>query len=123
VRGAALHIGEAEQPLVLRAFATYFQLANIAEQYHRLRRRRADARESRAPRESLEEAFHELSGVEVDPRARNVSLQLVLTAHPTEATRRTVLQAHVRIAEELERLDYPLVTPQERRRAEERLAE
>jgi phosphoenolpyruvate carboxylase len=109
--------------LVLRAFATYFQLANIAEQYHRLRRRRAGARESRPPRESLDEAFAELAGVEVDRRARDVSLQLVLTAHPTEATRRTVLQAHVRIAEELERLDHPAVTPQERRRAEERLAE
>jgi phosphoenolpyruvate carboxylase len=118
-----LDIAEQEQPLVLRAFATYFQLANIAEQYHRLRRRRADAREGRAPRESLEEAFARLDGADLEPRARDVSLQLVLTAHPTEVTRRTVLQAHVRIAEELERLDHPAVTPQERRRAEERLAE
>ena len=118
-----LDIDEREQPLVLRAFATYFQLANIAEQYHRLRRRRADAGADRAPRESLEEAFAELAGLDVDERARAISVQLVLTAHPTEATRRTVLQAHVRIAEELERLDHPTLTPQERRHAEERLAE
>jgi phosphoenolpyruvate carboxylase len=124
-RGAVggLDIDEREQPLVLRAFATYFQLANIAEQYHRLRRRRADAGADRPPRESLEEAFAELAGLDIDERARAVSVRLVLTAHPTEATRRTVLQAHVRIAEELERLDHPTLTPLERRHAEERLAE
>jgi phosphoenolpyruvate carboxylase len=94
------------QAKVLRAFATYFQLANLAEQHHRLRRRREYEHEERVPRESLEEAFTRLEGVDLGP-AEHVSLQLVFTAHPTEATRRTFLAAHVRIEDGLNELDDP----------------
>jgi phosphoenolpyruvate carboxylase len=114
------------QALVLRAFALYFQLANIAEQHHRIRRRREDAHAGRAARDSLERAFELLAEVPADElarRARDVSVRLVLTAHPTEATRRTVLLAHVRIAAELDRLDDPLLSPAERDHVEQRLAE
>ena len=115
-----------QQTLVLRAFGLYFQLANIAEQHHRLRRRREAAHDGTPPRESLEEAFLALRDVpeeELQRRAREARVQLVLTAHPTEATRRTVLLTHVRIAKVLERLDDPLLTPAEQRDAEDRLAE
>jgi phosphoenolpyruvate carboxylase len=114
------------QALVLRAFALYFQLANIAEQHHRIRRRREDAHAGRAARDSLERAFELLAEVPADElarRARGVSVRLVLTAHPTEATRRTVLLAHVRTAAELDRLDDPLLSPAERDHVEQRLAE
>jgi len=87
------------QASVLRAFALYFQLANVAEQHNRIRRRRAYVREERMGRESLAAAFAEVD----DPG--DVSLKLVLTAHPTEAARRTVLAAHLRIAALLARLD------------------
>jgi phosphoenolpyruvate carboxylase len=90
----------ARQASVLRAFALYFQLANVAEQHHRVRRRREYAREERVPRESLEAAFERL-GADVP----EVELTLVLTAHPTEATRRSVLAAQRRIAELLDRRD------------------
>ena len=109
-----------QQALVLRAFGLYFQLANIAEQHHRVRRRREDAHEGRVARDSLERAFELLRDVpaeELERRAHRVSVRLVLTAHPTEATRRSVLLSHVRIADELRRLDDPLLTPAERRRA------
>jgi phosphoenolpyruvate carboxylase len=89
------------QANVLRAFALYFQLANVAEQHNRIRRRRAYAREERMGRESLAAAFAELDG----SAPADVSLKLVLTAHPTEAARRTVLAAHLRIAALLARLD------------------
>jgi phosphoenolpyruvate carboxylase len=91
----------ARQASVLRAFALYFQLANVAEQHNRIRRRRAYAREERMGRESLAAAFAELG----DASAADVSLKLVLTAHPTEAARRTVLAAHLRIAALLAALD------------------
>ena len=89
------------QASVLRAFALYFQLANVAEQHNRIRRRRAYAREERTGRESLAAAFAELEG----SPPPDVSLKLVLTAHPTEAARRTVLAAHLRIAALLAHLD------------------
>jgi phosphoenolpyruvate carboxylase len=115
-------LGAREQALVLRAFGLYFQLANLAEQHHRLRRRREDAHEGRVARESLEDAFERLGGA-LDDRAFDTSIRLVLTAHPTEATRRTVLLAHIRISEQLRLLDDPRVSPAEQRAAEERIAE
>jgi phosphoenolpyruvate carboxylase len=111
-----------EQALVLRAFGLYFQLANLAEQLHRLRRRREDARHGRVARESLEEAFRRLASADLD-RARETSVRLVLTAHPTEATRRTVLLAHIRIAEQLRRLDDAGLLPTERNDVEDGIAE
>jgi phosphoenolpyruvate carboxylase len=90
------------QASVLRAFALYFQLANVAEQQHRIRRRRAYAAEERVLPESLDESFSRIPAAEV---AERVSLQLVLTAHPTEAARRTVLASHLRIAALLAELD------------------
>jgi phosphoenolpyruvate carboxylase len=99
-----------EQTKILRAFALFFQLANIAEQQHRVRRRRDVEREDGVPRESLAEAFRRLreSGVDaaaLEGAAARVSLELVLTAHPTEATRRTILQAQARLGALLAALD------------------
>jgi phosphoenolpyruvate carboxylase len=103
VRGLSLE----RQASVLRAFALYFQLANVAEQQHRVRRLREYKREERVPAESLEDSFRRLEGA----TPTDVSLQLVLTAHPTEATRRTVLASHLRIAAMLAELDDPLLAP------------
>ncbi|MGH3010506.1 MAG: phosphoenolpyruvate carboxylase [Gaiellaceae bacterium] len=99
-----------QQTQILRAFALFFQLANLAEQQHRVRRRRDVEREDGVPRESLAEAFRQLREGGVDDAAlaraaANVSLELVLTAHPTEATRRTILQAQARLGGLLAELD------------------
>ena len=126
VHAAVIDLAPEDQALVLRAFGIYFQLANIAEQHHRLRRRREHAQEEATSRESLDDAFERLADVPEDElrrRAEETALELVLTAHPTEATRRTTLLAHVRIAHELALLDDPLLTPPDRRDAEGRLAE
>lgn len=110
LRSAAAELDLERQAQVLRAFGLYFQLANIAEQHHRLRRRREYEHERRVPRESLAEAFRALDHAGVDETqlaeaARSLSLELVLTAHPTEATRRTVLAAHLRLNALLGKLD------------------
>jgi phosphoenolpyruvate carboxylase len=113
---------------VLRAFALFFQLVNIAEQHHRVRRRREYEHEGRVPNESLAEAFTLLDrgGVGADElraAGEGLAVELVLTAHPTEATRRSVLEAHRRIAALLALLDDAAIPPSERLRVEEALAE
>ena len=116
------------QAKVLRAFALYFQLANLAEQHHRLRRRRQYEHEERIPRESLAETFALLERAGVDRKALeeaagHVSLELVLTAHPTEATRRTTLAAHLRLAGYLSELDDPGLPRSRRGELEAAIAE
>jgi phosphoenolpyruvate carboxylase len=111
------------QALVLRAFALYFQLANIAEQHHRLRRRRQYEHEGQAPRESLAEAVQLLEGADVEEAVKRLSVELVLTAHPTEATRRTVLAKHRHIAALLRELDDPDLPPSAEARVRRDLAE
>jgi len=128
LREAVSELALERQAAVLRAFALFFQLANIAEQHHRIRRRREYEVEGRVPRESLADAFEQLraAGVELDEQreaAARTRVELVLTAHPTEATRRTVLEAHRRVAALLARLDDEGAPPSERDRIEEELAE
>lgn len=118
----------AEQGSVLRAFALFFQLANIAEQHHRLRRRRQYEHEGRVPRESLQDAVERLRAAGVADVALVTALGAasvlpVVTAHPTEATRRTVLTAHRRVAALLRELDDPVLPPTRAREVEEALAE
>ncbi|HLE71290.1 MAG TPA: phosphoenolpyruvate carboxylase [Vicinamibacteria bacterium] len=102
---------------VIRAFAVYFQLTNIAEQHHRIRRRRYYALETAEQPQpgSLAHLFTRLARSGADPGAlfrvlESLAVELVITAHPTEAVRRSVLQKHRRIADllsELDRRDLP----------------
>jgi phosphoenolpyruvate carboxylase len=128
LRTAVADLDLERQALVLRAFSVYFQLVNLAEQHHRLRRRREYEHEKRSPRESLADAIAQLeaAGVgrdELERTARGLSLELVLTAHPTEATRRTVLAANLRLSRDLAALDDTALTPARRRRVESAIAE
>ncbi|MCW2955904.1 MAG: ppc [Thermoleophilia bacterium] len=113
---------------VLRAFSLYFQLANLAEQVHRIRRRRFHEHEGRAPRESLADAVTRLreAGIDGEDLARlaaGVRVELVLTAHPTESTRRGALAAQLRMADLLRRLDDHDLTPAGRAGVERGLLE
>ncbi|WP_139990776.1 phosphoenolpyruvate carboxylase [Paenibacillus paridis] len=113
---------------VIRAFAIYFQLVNIAEQNHRIRRKRdyeVSAGET-VQRGSIESAVQDLkergiSMPDVQEILSNISLELVMTAHPTEATRRAVLDIHKRIAVDVMELDNPTLTYREREKLREKL--
>jgi phosphoenolpyruvate carboxylase len=102
---------------VIRAFSIYFQLVNIAEQNHRMRRNRYYRRSEKGEVQafSIESAIREwkeqnLSSLEMEQILSLLSLNLVITAHPTEAARRTVLDIHHRIAEQMMQLDDPYLT-------------
>lgn len=106
---------------VARAFTQFLNLANIAEQYHRVRRRRAwQYVEDKAPQQgSTNELFPRLaakgiSAEELWQSAQDLDIELVLTAHPTEISRRTLIQKYDDIADSLETLDVMKLTPFER---------
>jgi phosphoenolpyruvate carboxylase len=93
---------------VARAFAHYFQVVNLAEQYHRVRRYRDYARSGASPLGPLAElvpALESIGRAEAETLLARASVELVFTAHPTEAQRRTVLDKHRRIARLLEALE------------------
>ena len=107
---------------VARAFAHFLNLANIAEQHHRVRRRREYQSEAGAQPQpgSCDEVFGRLVAEGIDPgklfeTVTSLRIELVLTAHPTEVTRRTLLQKQRRIAESLARLDHVDLTAPEKR--------
>src|SRR5262249_27959180 len=82
--------------LVARAFTLFFHVINIAEEQHRLRVLRWRDRPQKPPEGSIAAACLELSALNVPPdevRALLARLLVmpVLTAHPTEARRRSVL--------------------------------
>ena len=124
-------IGEIDgdaRAMVVRAFAFYFVLANLAEQYHRIRRLRLRAGEDGPRPESLDASFAAIraAGIgeaELRERAAGLLLEPVLTAHPTEAARRTFLQSQLRLGRLLDQLDDPRSTPAERAAVEGALAE
>ncbi|TVP89953.1 MAG: phosphoenolpyruvate carboxylase [Pseudomonadaceae bacterium] len=95
---------------VCRAFNQFLNLANIAEQYHRIRRRRPEEGESFEQR-CLPELFARLQQAQVAPEAiaahvAALDIELVLTAHPTEVTRRTLIQKYDAIAMALAARDH-----------------
>ena len=93
---------------VIRAFSVYFQLVNIAEENHRLRRRRyyESLPGFHPQRGSIEDVIHRLRAQNVSferlaRQTQQLSVLLVLTAHPTQALSPTVLGKHRRIWDRL----------------------
>ncbi|WP_166176037.1 phosphoenolpyruvate carboxylase [Rubrobacter tropicus] len=123
-------LGQEDLERIVRAFSVYFQLVNIAERYHRVRRRRQyeSSPENPPQRASVASALSRLKDEGLDAGSLQevldgLNVGLVLTAHPTEATRRSVRRKHERIGEMLASLESPSLTWRERRRLEEGLAE
>jgi phosphoenolpyruvate carboxylase len=115
---------------VIRAFTLYFQLTNLAEERHRVRtlRRRERAAGRSGIDGSIAQAIEHVSSAvdnpaEVAALLRRISIVPVLTAHPTEARRRTLLVALRRCARLIARLDDPRLTRDEDAEIRRRLRE
>ena len=102
---------------LVRAFSTYFNLANVAEQVHRARVL-ADARaqggswmakavDKIAAAQSAKLAGHEFSTEDVTRWINELMVRPVFTAHPTEAARRSVLNKLGRVAKLLDEPSTP----------------
>lgn len=106
---------------LVRGFSTYFQIVNLAERIHRIRRRREYLRAPQDPQtESIEWSMRALKEHGVTAQALRESLsdliiEPVFTAHPTEATRRSLLEKQQHIARQLIRNLDPTITLPERR--------
>lgn len=100
---------------VARAFSQFLNLANVAEQFHTISRHNE---EHQGP-DSLDHLFAKLkasqaSEQEILQAVRELDIELVLTAHPTEVTRRTLIHKHVQLNECLEQLELCDLTERER---------
>ena len=96
---------------VARTFTVYFHLANLAEEHQRIRNLRERDTGRHPVRESLAAAAAEISR-ESGPEhlvelLASLRVHLVLTAHPTEARRRAVVEALRRISGLLDAVDDP----------------
>jgi phosphoenolpyruvate carboxylase len=109
---------------VVRAFSYFLHLANLAEDQHHTRRNRDHAIAGSLPREgSLAHALDRLDEAGISPEKLQHWLDTalvspVLTAHPTEVQRKSILSVQRSIAALLGETDRSRLTPEERSDAE-----
>ncbi|HLD50335.1 MAG TPA: phosphoenolpyruvate carboxylase, partial [bacterium] len=113
---------------VIRAFTIYFQLVNLAEEKHRVRRKRAYETDNIPQPGSVEHILRKLreDGVsfgKFEKICAELSIELVLTAHPTEAQRRSVLEKIFVIDRLLFEKEFHVLTPRELTEIERRIEE
>lgn len=111
-------LGDDELLPVARGFSQFLNLANIADQYHLVRRRRDDE-PAAFEDQMLEQVLQRLkqcghSAQNLADAVARLDIELVLTAHPTEVSRRTLIMKYDYIAEQLARLDHQDLSQDER---------
>lgn len=124
-----LHLPEAEA--IARAFTLYFHLVNLAEERQRERRLQQREQEAEPYRGSLKSGLQEIRRAlgqqytedQLQTLLRQLEIQPVLTAHPTEARRRTVSDHLQRIAELHQRWESSAPTEYHRRQLEAAILE
>ncbi|EGU33201.1 phosphoenolpyruvate carboxylase [Vibrio sp. N418] len=108
---------------VARAFNQFLNLTNMAEQYHTISRH---CDEHVCEPDALNTLFSKLSQNDISKldtaqAVRDLNIELVLTAHPTEITRRTMINKLVKINECLSKLELSDLSAKERHKTERRL--
>jgi phosphoenolpyruvate carboxylase len=119
-------LSDAQAVAVTRAFTYFSQLANIAEDLHRNRRRRAHQIAGSPSREGLAAALSRVAQAGHGPQVvaeffRDALISPVLTAHPTEVQRKSILDGQLEIARLLAERDRLNLTDEERAVGEENL--
>ena len=120
------HIDDPTAIVLARAFTAYFQLANITEQLHRWQE--LSARPAGPLSATVERIGAAIDAGTVDPALvddvlARIELRPVFTAHPTEASRRSVLDLLRRIADLIYAGEDPRQRPAEAERGQQRTAE
>ncbi|CAH6870884.1 phosphoenolpyruvate carboxylase [Vibrio chagasii] len=108
---------------VARAFNQFLNLTNMAEQYHTISRH---CEEHVCEPDVLQSLFsklnqNDISKLNAAQAVRDLNIELVLTAHPTEITRRTMINKLVKINECLSKLELSDLSHKERAKTERRL--
>ncbi|KGY13393.1 phosphoenolpyruvate carboxylase [Vibrio tubiashii] len=108
---------------VAHAFNQFLNLTNMAEQYHTISRH-CDAHVCEP--DAINSLFsklaqNDISKLDTAQAVRDLNIELVLTAHPTEITRRTMIHKLVKINKCLSKLELGDLSPKERQKTERRL--
>lgn len=118
-----------EASVLTRAFTNYFQLINLSEDNERVRRiRRREIEMHPQPRRgSAREAIgilkeRGLTADDLRDLLNRAQVRLVITAHPTEARRRTIIDKQARVFQIIRDLDERRPLPEEVQRARVLLA-
>ncbi|SDY49409.1 phosphoenolpyruvate carboxylase [Nitrosomonas halophila] len=118
------HLSHKETIAVVRAFSYFSLLSNIAEDLHHNRRRRAHLRAGSPPQAgsvtlALKRVFEKgIGGKELEDFFAKALISPVLTAHPTEVQRRSILDYQLTIQRFLKDRDRTQLTPNELRHNE-----
>jgi phosphoenolpyruvate carboxylase len=127
LEGILAQLPPAETVSVVRAFTYFSQLANIAEDLHRNRRRRAHQVAGSPPQEgTIDLALARAADAAIPIAAlaaffRDALVSPVLTAHPTEVQRKSILDCHLEIARLLTERDRMQLSAEEHAASEEQL--
>jgi phosphoenolpyruvate carboxylase len=112
---------------IVRAFSYFSHLANIAEDQHNIRSERAQARAGSAQKGTIREALGRIvaagiSRAKLQGLLNTIVVSPVLTAHPTEVRRKSVLDREMEVAKLLSERDGKYLTPDESAAATEAMS-